>query len=150
MQRVRDLMTSNPRTCPVDGNILSVLEIMKNENCGIVPIVGQDQKLQGVLTDRDIALCILEKANQTPDQIRIQDCLKQEQLLTCRPDDDLHRAVSVMEQNQVRRLPVVDENQRVIGLLSQADIVLKNEDRAESAEFVREVSKPRQTIGSNP
>lgn len=73
------------------------------------------------------------------------------QVITIKPDDEVHRAVTLMEENQIRRLPVVDDQMRCIGIVAQADLALKNENKGEVAELVQEVSKRElHKMGSNP
>lgn len=150
MQRIKDIMTPNPRTCTAEHTLDCSLQIMRDINCGAVPIVDNEQKIQGMITDRDIALCLL-KNEKSPNQLRIRDCAHMGQVITIKPDDEVHRAVTLMEENQIRRLPVVDDQMRCIGIVAQADLALKNENKGEVAELVQEVSKRElHKMGSNP
>lgn len=143
MQHVQDVMTRNPETCKMEDSITRCLGIMRDENCGAVPIVDSEKRIQGIITDRDIALCLLEEHAKAPDELKVRDCLRSTRIITCKPEDDLHEAIRLMEQNQIRRLPVVDDQTRVVGIVAQADIVLKDRDKEEVVEFVQEVSKAR-------
>lgn len=149
MQRIKEVMTPNPQTCSVDHPVTCALEIMHQKSCGAVPIVDKQNVLKGIVTDRDIALCIL-KLSKMPDQIQVQECGHMGQLITIKPEEDIHRAVALMEEHQVRRLPVVDDAMHCIGIVAQADIVLKDQNTQEVAELVQEVSKKRPSIGANP
>jgi CBS domain-containing protein len=152
MQRIKDVMTPNPKTCQMDHSVMCALDIMRNVNCGAVPIVDDNNKVHGIITDRDIALCLVNHASKTPQDLKVKDCVKHVgNVITVKQDEDIHRAVTLMEQHQVRRIPVVDEEQHIIGIIAQADIALKDEQPEETAELVREISKERhETIGANP
>lgn len=151
MQRIQEIMTPNPETCEMDHPVTCALQIMKNANCGAVPIVDKDNKIRGIVTDRDIALCMLNNP-RSPQDIQVQNCVKHhdEQVITVRPEDDVHRAIDLMEEHQVRRLPVCDENRRLIGIVAQADIALKDTNPQEVSELVKEVSAQRHSMGANP
>jgi CBS domain-containing protein len=143
-QKIREIMTQNPKTCMDNHTVDCTLQIMKNENCGLVPVVDEDRKILGVVTDRDIAMCLLEHPDTPLNRLRVADCQcyqdQVDQVITLKPDEDIQRAVTLMEKYQVRRLPVVDNENRVIGIVAQADIARKDRNREEVAEMLGRVS----------
>ncbi len=144
MPKVREIMTPSPKTCMVDHSIVCALDIMKNENCGAVPIVDQQGQVCGIVTDRDIALSLADHVSRRPEEILVRDCLGSGmQVVTVSPEDDVQQAIQLMEQHQIRRIVVVDDQQRCVGIVAQADIALKEQNPAEAGELVREVSKSR-------
>lgn len=150
MQRIQDIMTPNPKTCEADEPVSHALEIMAKVNCGAVPIVDRDNKVQNIITDRDIALCMLDNP-KSPSQLKIEECVRRErQIITVKPEDDVHRAIDLMEEHQVRRLPVVDEQMHSIGIVAQADIALKDQNRQDLVELLHDLSEERRSIGANP
>ena len=116
---VQDLMTSNPRTIGSESSVVEAAKIMGDEDVGIVPIVDGD-RLVGTITDRDIAIKVVAEGKDarstTVGQVASRD------LVTVDPQQDLDEALRLMAQHQVRRLPVVEEDGRLVGILAQADV----------------------------
>jgi CBS domain-containing protein len=110
---------------------------MKREDVGFLPVVNdrEDQKLIGVVTDRDLVLNLIAEARQ-PDMTTIAD------IMTAKPVDDVERAMSAMAQHQIRRVPIVDESEQIVGIIAQADIALRIDDPTATTEVIRRISKP--------
>src|SRR6185436_10269058 len=101
---------------------------MRDLNIGFLPICDDAGQLTGVLTDRDIALRVV--AEDRPGDVAVADVMTEE-VITCRPDDDVRRAEELMRTNQKVRLPCVDETGRIVGVISLTDIAqYDNEQRA--------------------
>ncbi len=150
MQQIQEIMTPNPRTCHAVDSVQNALEIMRNTSCGAVPIVDGDNKIQNIITDRDIALCLLDTPKH-PKDVKIQDCVqKQRQIITIYPHEEVHRAIDLMEEHQVRRLPVCDDEMHCIGIVAQADIALKDRMPQDVIELLHDISEKRDSIGANP
>jgi CBS domain-containing protein len=109
---------------------------MKQEDAGIVPIVDGD-KLVGVLTDRDIAIKVVAEGKD-PQSVKVTE-LASHDLVTVDPQQDLDEALRLMAQHQVRRLPVVEEDGRLVGILAQADVAQAGDD-AKTGQMVQEIS----------
>ena len=118
--KVRDLMSQPVRTCHRDQTVNAAAQIMWERDCGIVPIVGEDERLVGVITDRDICMAAFFQ-NRPLSEIRIGEVMAAT-ISTCRPDDEVIDAEHLMSQRQVHRLPVVNEIGSPVGLLSLADV----------------------------
>lgn len=114
------LMTSRPRCASVDTSVADVAAIMKVADCGIVPIVDEREHLVGVVTDRDIVVRACA-AGQSPKNTRAGDVMSRE-VETARPDDDVRSILARMAERQVRRIPVVAPDRRVLGVIAMADI----------------------------
>jgi CBS domain-containing protein len=124
--RVRDIMTPNPIFSPPDASIQSVARLMSETNCGEIPIC-KDGKVVGIVTDRDVT-CRTVARGLDPSLTRASDVMT---LLpvTVYENDPVRKAIEVMEQEAVRRVPVVDANGVMVGILSQVDIAVRASER---------------------
>jgi CBS domain-containing protein len=120
MTIAQDIMTPNPMTCREQDPIRRAVEVMKQQNTGVVPIVDANEQPVGIVTDRDICLDVILN-NMDPASTPIGKIMHKN-LLTCSPQDDLNQVIRQMEQRQVKRILVV-ENQRLVGIISEHDIV---------------------------
>ena len=136
--KVRDVMTARPRGVTPDTPVSSVAELMAAEDVGAVPVLDGDQ-LSGMVTDRDIVVRAVAKGKD-PRGMPVREIASRE-IATIGPDQDLSDALRVMAANQVRRLPVVDDENRLVGILSQADVALEAKEK-DVGEMVEEISKP--------
>lgn len=140
--KCKDIMTPNPRTCSPQDLSIEPGKIMRDEDVGIVPVVEENQKLVGVVTDRDLCLGVVAEGKH-PREVKIADCMSEE-LITCKPEDNVQKAQELMQEYQVRRIPVVDNQGRIVGMIAQADIALKVGKPEEVTETVKNISKPAQ------
>jgi CBS domain-containing protein len=134
---IRDAMTSNPKTVTSDQTVVDAAKIMQQEDAGVVPIVEGD-RLVGVLTDRDIAIQVVA-SGKDPNSTKVTEIASRD-LITVDPQQDLDEALRLMAQHQVRRLPVVEEDGKLVGILAQADVARSGDD-AKTGEVVEEISK---------
>jgi CBS domain-containing protein len=134
---IREAMTSNPKTVSSDQSVVDAARIMKQEDAGIIPIV-EGQKLVGVLTDRDIAIQVVAEGKD-PQSVKVSE-LASRDLVTIDPQQDLDEGLRLMARHQVRRLPVVEEDGKLVGILAQADVARQG-DEAKIGEVVEEISK---------
>ena len=119
--KARDLMTSDPTSCRPSDDLRTVIEVMRREDCGIVPITegnGQ-QRVVGVVTDRDIALALGER-DEKPSSVRVSEVMTTD-IVSCEPDADLREVSRKMQEAQVRRILIVDAG-RLLGVVSTADL----------------------------
>ena len=136
-QTVRDAMTSDPRGVESSTPIVEAARLMKQEDVGVIPIVEGD-RLQGVITDRDIVVRIIAEGKDA--QTATVGEAASQNLVTIDPQQDLDEALRLMAQHQVRRLPVVEEDGRLVGILAQADVALAG-DAAATGKTVEEISR---------
>jgi CBS domain-containing protein len=137
---VRDVMTARPRYATPDTPLSQVAELMETEDIGAIPILDGD-RLVGMITDRDIVVRAVAK-DKDPRRMPSRE-ISSGELLTVGPDQDLSEALHLMAQHQVRRVPVVDDENRLVGVVSQADIAREAKDKS-VGEMVAEISKPLQ------
>ncbi|MDQ5844343.1 MAG: CBS domain-containing protein [Acidobacteriota bacterium] len=121
--KVKDIMTANAKTCTLTDNLAEAARLMWEEDCGSVPVVAEEGKVVGLITDRDICMAALTKG-RNESSIAIEDVISGK-LFTCQPEDDIHSALDTMRDNKVRRLPVVTADGKLSGMLSMNDVVLK-------------------------
>jgi CBS domain-containing protein len=117
---VKAIMTDAVSSCSPDDTLNAAAQRMWDEDCGAVPVVASDGKLAGIVTDRDICMAAYTKGLPLS-AIRVKDAMARH-VHTCNPDDTLARAATLMAEAQVRRLPVIDAERRLIGIVSLADI----------------------------
>ena len=134
---VRDLMTTSPRTVTADTSLVDAAKAMRDEDAGIVPIVDGDS-LHGVVTDRDIVVRAIAEGKD-PTATKVRDVASKD-VATIDPQQNLDEALRLMAQHQVRRLPVVEEDGRLVGIVAQADIARAGDD-ARTGEVVEQISR---------
>ena len=135
-RKIRDVMTPSPRTVESSAPVQEAAKIMRDEDVGAIPIV-ENGSLVGIVTDRDIALNVVAEGNDssTPvSQIAAGD------LVTVDPEQSLDEALRLMAQHKVRRLPVVEEDGRPVGIIAQADIARQADDQ-KTGEVVEQISQ---------
>jgi CBS domain-containing protein len=136
-QSIRELMTENPCSIDADKSVSYAAKMMRDEDVGLAPIVEGD-KLIGTLTDRDIAIRVVAEGKD-PDQTTVRE-VASTNLVTVDPQQDLDEALSLMAKHQVRRLPVVEEDGKLVGVVAQADVAREG-DPAKIGEVVQEISE---------
>ena len=119
--RVRDIMTQPATTCAPETTIAIAGHLMEDAGCGVLPVVDLRRRLLGVVTDRDLLLA-LANTDRNAAQVTVREAMQQD-VSTCASDDELRFALETMRRHAVRRLPVVDRESHVIGVLSIDDIV---------------------------
>lgn len=117
---IREIMTTPVQTVSTEDTLNCAAKLMREHALGCLPVVASDGKLVGVLTDRDIALSA-HVYGEALWKLRVDESMHAP-VWTCRASDDIGKAVQVMREHRVRRLPVVDERQRPIGMISLDDI----------------------------
>ena len=137
MGQIKELMTVKPRTVKQGDSIVDAAKLMKGEDTGIAPIVDGD-RLVGVVTDRDIAIRVVAEGRD-PQSTKVEDIASQN-LVTIDPQQDLDEALRLMAQHQVRRLPVVEEDGRLVGIVAQADVA-RHASAEQTGEVVEEISE---------
>ncbi len=119
--KVRDIMTAEAICCGVADDLALVTAAMYEKDCGVVVVLGPDRMAVGMITDRDIAIATATR-NRPPSMIVASEVITGN-VHFCGPDDDLGSALEVMATAQVRRLPALDAEGRVVGVLSVNDVV---------------------------
>ncbi len=141
MPKCSEVMTREPVCCEAADSISKVAEVMKREDVGSVPVVESrnDARLVGIVTDRDIVVKVVADGRSL-DGARVRDAMTPDPVC-CREDDDVSRAVSLMEERQVRRMPVVGADGRLAGIIAQADIATRLQKDRTTGELVEAISE---------
>jgi CBS domain-containing protein len=135
---IQDVMSSNLCAIDSDKPVAYAAKMMKQEDVGLAPVV-EGQRLVGTLTDRDIVTRVVAEGKD-PQSVLVRDVASTD-LVTVDPQQDLDEALSLMARHQVRRLPVVEEDGRLVGVLAQADVAREAKDK-KTGELVEEISQP--------
>ncbi|HEX9840269.1 MAG TPA: CBS domain-containing protein [Anaerolineales bacterium] len=141
MKKCSDVMTENLVYSSPDDTVSHVAQLMKKEDIGPVLIVDNEdsKRLVGIVTDRDLALKVVAEGRD-PQTTKVEEVMTRK-LITCRPDDDVESAMKAMAQYQLRRIPVVENGNRLVGIISQADVATRVDEPEKTAEVVREISE---------
>ena len=119
--KVRDLMSGDVRTCRPETSLAEAVRHMREGDCGVLPVVNDEGRVTGVITDRDICIALATRG-RSADRIAVRE-VAQGHVNTCLRDDDATVALLAMKAHKVRRLPVVDAEGHVQGMLSLNDVV---------------------------
>ncbi|MBA3384855.1 MAG: CBS domain-containing protein [Actinobacteria bacterium] len=136
MGKVRDAMTDNPRKVDMTTPVAEAAKLMATEDVGSLPVTDGD-RLVGIVTDRDIVTRVVAEGKDA--QTATVGEIASKDLVTVDPQQDLDKALRLMAQHQVRRLPVVEEDGRLVGILAQADVAREGED-SKTGQLVERIS----------
>ncbi len=138
--KIRDVMSNNPACCTPGDSVQSVAKMMCDHNVGSIPVVAdqQNRTLLGMITDRDLCCSVLARGLDAKNT-RIQEYMTQP-AVSCRDGENIEKCERLMQEHQVRRVPVVDGDNCVIGIVAQADLALK-EKPEKVHKTVAEISK---------
>lgn len=141
--RCSEVMTKDPVCCVPNDTVQRAAQLMKSADVGPIPVVSDQQarRLIGIITDRDLAVKVVAEARDAT-STTVEEVMTTG-VKACRAGDDLQKALNVMGEHQVRRIPVVDENDHIVGIIAQADVATQVEEPKKTAEVVEEISKMR-------
>jgi len=125
--KVKDLMTTDVKRCSPDTNLAAAAKIMWEGDCGAVPVTDERDRVVGVITDRDICIAAATRP-RTEGEIAVKDVISNA-VYTSAPGDDVRAALETMKARKVRRLPVVDQGGRLVGIVSIHDIAEQSRNR---------------------
>lgn len=137
--QVKEIMTNEPACCSPDTPLPDVARMMVERDCGEIPVVDEQRKPIGVVTDRDITIRTVAQ-DRNPLELTARDCMSSP-VVTVTPETSVDDCCKKMEESQIRRVPVVDEAGGCCGMVAQADVA-QHAPKEETAEVVREVSRP--------
>ena len=142
--QAREIMTEDPACCTPSDSVRAAAKMMKDTNCGVLPVVNNQEELRliGMLTDRDIVCRVLASDGMDCQNASVQNAMTSAKLWSVRPNASVDEVIEKMEEGQVRRIPVVDEQNTILGIVSMADIALELDDEEEIAEVIEEISEP--------
>ena len=141
MKKCSEVMTKDPVCCLPNDSVAKAADLMKSENIGSIPVVESKQsgKLLGIVTDRDLALKIVAAALDA--RSTTVETVMAHEVVTCRADDDLQKALDAMAEHQLRRIPVVENDNKIVGIIAQADVATRADQPEKTAEVVKEISQ---------
>jgi CBS domain-containing protein len=142
MKSCKDLMTSDPVCCLPDDTVEKVAKLMKKEDVGPIPVIEDkgNKRLIGIVTDRDLVIKVLAEGSD-PASTPVKAVMTIDPV-TCTPNDEVDVAMDAMAGHQIRRIPVVDADNCLIGIIAQSDIATRTKDKEKKAEVLEEISKP--------
>jgi CBS domain-containing protein len=142
MTKCSDVMTPDPAACEPGDSIVRAAEIMKTEDVGAIPVVDSkaSRRLVGITTDRDIVIKVVA-VRRNVETATVRDAMTANPA-TCREDEDVSRAVEKMAEHQVRRIPVIDAEGRLRGIIAQADIARRVHRDKQTGDMVEAISEP--------
>ena len=134
--KISEVMTPNPKTVGPSDSIQAAAQILRDEDTGVVPVV-EDGRVTGIVTDRDIVLRAVADADF---QATVDDVVSDD-VITATPDMTTADAAALMSEHQIRRLPVVDEDDRLVGIVSLGDLAVKEGRDARMGDTLEKVSE---------
>ena len=136
-----EIMTKDPECCLPSDTVMQAAQLMKSEDVGPIPIVESkdERKLTGIVTDRDLAIKVVAEARD-PKTTQIEEIMS-EGLVTCRENDDIQSVLQLMQDNQVRRIPVVDKGDHLVGIIAQADVATRLRSPKAVGKVVEQISE---------
>jgi CBS domain-containing protein len=138
-KKARDIMSGDCTCIGENDSVLDAAKLLKEKDVGAVPICGEDDRLKGMLTDRDIVVKVLAEGKD-PSSVKAGELGQGDgQTITIGADDSIDEALKTMSEHKVRRLPVVDQH-RCVGVLAQADIA-RNIDEEKVGDLVEAISQ---------
>jgi CBS domain-containing protein len=141
MKTCNEVMTQNPVYCLPNDMVVKAAELMKSGNIGAVLVVENEQtrKLVGIVTDRDLALKIVAEGRDA--KSTTVEAVMTPKVVTCFADDSLQKALDAMAEHQLRRIPVVDSDNKILGIIAQADVATRIDQPKKTGEMVKEISQ---------
>lgn len=141
MKKCDEVMTKNPVCCLPNDMVAKAAELMKSGNIGSIPVIENEQtrKLVGIVTDRDLALKIVAEGLDAK-STKVEAVMTRK-VVTCLAGDDLQKALDAMAEHQLRRIPVVDNDNKIQGIIAQADVATRVDQPEKTAEMVKEISQ---------
>jgi CBS domain-containing protein len=141
MKKVGEVMTKNPVCCLPGDTTVKAAKLMVRKNIGSIPVIesAKSKKLAGIVTDRDLVLKVV--AEELDSKSTKVEAVMARKVVTCQPDDDLQKAMDAMAKHQLRRLPVVNKDNKVLGILAQADVSTRANKPKKTAEMIKKISE---------
>jgi CBS domain-containing protein len=139
--KVKEVMTSNVSCVRSSEPLSAAAKLMWDCDCGAVPVIDEASRVIGMITDRDICMSCWSQ-DRGPSAIQVSESMSKE-IYSCTPEDSLDSAENLMRSRQVRRLPVVDREGRLAGIISLADLAKRTRGRDEVTSTLASICKPR-------
>lgn len=142
--RARELMTENPDCVTSEDTLQRAASLMRDRDIGAIPVVSDNdsKRLIGMVTDRDIATRHVAEGHGG--DCKVEEAMSRGELATAREDDDVEQVMELMKRHKVRRVPVVRENDEVVGMIAQADLAVEAGRDRDVEKTVEKISEPAQ------
>jgi CBS domain-containing protein len=137
--KISEVMSDRPRAVTPQTSVREAAQLMEQEDVGALPVVDDGTRLVGILTDRDIAVRVVGQGSD-PERTQVGDVASKD-VVALTPEHDLDDALKLMAREQVRRLPIVAEENELVGVVSQADLARMTKDKA-AGQVVEAISEP--------
>jgi CBS domain-containing protein len=136
-----EIMTKNPECCVPTDSVMKAAQLMKSQDVGPIPIVADKdgRKLTGIITDRDLTIKVIAEARD-PITTRLKEVMS-DNVVTCKESDEVEQVLKLMEDNQVRRIPVVDQDNHLLGIIAQADVATRLGNPGTTGRVVEQISE---------
>ena len=136
----REIMTPNPEYVLPSDPVMKAAQLMKSEDVGPIPIVDDKdgKRLAGIVTDRDLAITVVAEARD-PRTTLVKEVMTDD-VVTCKENEDVNNALKLMQENQVRRIPVVDQSDHLLGIIAQADVATRLGQAQTTGKVVEDIS----------
>lgn len=125
--KVKEVMTGSPSVCELNESLAEAARTMWDADCGVLPVLKDGREVVGLITDRDICMAMAMK-DRNPTAISVEEVISGD-VYSVAPEDEVQKALELMQQNQVHRLPVINPEGELAGILSMNDIVLKAKEK---------------------
>jgi CBS domain-containing protein len=141
MKKCDEVMTKDPLCCLPNDFVTKAAELMKSGHVGSIPVIENDQtkKLVGIVTDRDLALRILAEGLDAK-STKVETVMTRK-VVTCDAQDSLRKTVDAMSKHQLRRIPIVDDDNKILGIITQADVAMHFDHPKKTAAMIKEISQ---------
>jgi len=136
-------MTKNPSCCAPSDSAQQAAIVMRDERAGIVPVIANEdsRRIVGVVTDRDLCMNVVAEGRD-PRTVSVEQCMTTT-VVACTPNDSVEKATELMRENQIRRVPVIDEQGKLEGIIALADVVERTDIKTtQTHETLKKVSAP--------
>jgi CBS domain-containing protein len=143
MKKCKSVMSKNPVCCLPSDMVFKAAQEMKKANVGSIPVIENEQtkKLVGIVTDRDLVLKVIA-AGLDAKSTQVADVMTHK-ITTCREKDEIKKVVNAMAENQLRRIPVVDNENKIVGIISQSDVATRVGEPKKTGKLLKKISKAK-------
>lgn len=141
--KIQEIMSKNPQSVSSNDKLSLAAEKMKKLDVGFLPVVDNG-KISGVVTDRDIIIRAVAN-HKNPEEAKVKDCMSSK-ASCCFEDDDIQKAVNLMEDKQIRRLPIINRQNKLVGVVTIGDLAIQAHNQKLSGEVIEKISEHRKKV----
>lgn len=137
--QLKDIMTKNVKIIPQNASVRDAAKLMKEIDTGFIPVM-ENNRVIGTITDRDIVVRSIAEGRD-PNDTRVHDVMTSE-FFFCYEDDDVKKAAKLMSDKQIRRIPIINHNNELVGVVALGDLAVDNRNDKMSGDILEDISKP--------